>query len=390
MEQITSDDGVKNIIETLNYFYSGNEIQKAFDAIDDLMHFQCTPGLSIEQFIMMFQLKVNKVKSTDTVLSDGLLGYVLLKAANLSDFNNNLVKATCNQLTYENVKTQLQKIGLRKVNVDQVVFDISSHDLNIIKKFNSGQNKHCDLPGQKFNMNRGEHIRRDKSRHSHGFLNRHKFFNCPHASTEFRNKETSSSSFTFIGVEDVADVAFDKAVLHTGCTRTVAGNVWFQSYFDSLSRNDKSSIRLRTSKRKYTFEDGVVYSCHCAVIPVYVGNLRFTINVDIINCNVPLILARDALQQLSARIQRGSSTITVHGITLPLTISRSGHMCLQVGRPLDLTHEETKKVLYRILSSSENGGGVNVKDQARKLHLQFCHRPANHLIDFLKHVDASN
>ena len=112
VEQIICDDGVQNIVETLNSFYCGDEIQKAFDAIDNLMHFKCTPDLSIEDFIMMFQLKVNRVKSTGTVLSDGILGYLLLKAANLSDNNHNIVKATCNELTYGNVKTQLKKICL--------------------------------------------------------------------------------------------------------------------------------------------------------------------------------------------------------------------------------------------------------------------------------------
>ena len=83
VEQICCEVGIENILKTLDYFYSENDIHKAFDAIDDLMNFKCILGITIETFIAKFQLKVNWVKSTGTVLSDGVLAYALLKAANL-------------------------------------------------------------------------------------------------------------------------------------------------------------------------------------------------------------------------------------------------------------------------------------------------------------------
>ena len=64
VEKISCDHGVKNIIETLNHFYCGNPLQKAFNALDDLMQFKYSSDSTTENFLMMFQLKVNQVKAT--------------------------------------------------------------------------------------------------------------------------------------------------------------------------------------------------------------------------------------------------------------------------------------------------------------------------------------
>ena len=62
VEGITAQDGVDSIIATLDRFYMGNATQNAFNAIDDLINYKCDDQTSMEQFIVNFQLKVNKVK----------------------------------------------------------------------------------------------------------------------------------------------------------------------------------------------------------------------------------------------------------------------------------------------------------------------------------------
>ena len=114
VEQITDEEGVKNILQTLDCFYLGNETQNAFNVIDELLNFKCKPDITVENFIIEFQLKVNKVKANGTKLSDGILGYALLKAANLPSDKHDMVKATCDELNYKNVKSQIEKIGLSK------------------------------------------------------------------------------------------------------------------------------------------------------------------------------------------------------------------------------------------------------------------------------------
>ena len=124
--EITADEGVKNIIKTLDNFFLGNETQNAYTAMDDLMKYKCDPDMSMENFIVEFQLKVNKVKVSGTNLSDGVLGYTLLNCANLPEDKHDMIKATCNELSYKNVKAQLEKVGFRKSNGQKFKFSGSS------------------------------------------------------------------------------------------------------------------------------------------------------------------------------------------------------------------------------------------------------------------------
>ena len=73
--EISCEQEVQNIIEILNHFYYGNQLQKAYNALDDLLQFKHSPEQTTENFLTMFQLKVNQVKATGTQLSDGVLGY---------------------------------------------------------------------------------------------------------------------------------------------------------------------------------------------------------------------------------------------------------------------------------------------------------------------------
>ena len=184
----------------------------------------------------------------------------------------------------------------------------------------------------------------------------------------------------------------DKAVIDTGCPHTVAGSTWFQSYITTLSHKDKSSIKVLKSQNKFRFGDGVLYpSIHCVIIPIYIGSSRHTLRVDVVTCNIPLLLSRETLKRGSAKIDVGSATMNILGKNVPLVISSSGHMCLKIGRPLDLNNDETRKVLSRVLFTSPmNGLGLDLKNKARKLHLQFCHPPAGRLIDLVKQAGTND
>ena len=112
--EITHEDGIDNILQTLDNFYMGNETKNAFAAIDELLQYKCNRDDTMEQFIIQFQLIVNRVKASGTKLSEGILGYTLLSSANLSEEKQDMVKATCDVVTFRKVKAQLEKIGFGK------------------------------------------------------------------------------------------------------------------------------------------------------------------------------------------------------------------------------------------------------------------------------------
>ena len=103
---------MNNILKTLDEFFLDNEVKNAFEAQDELVKYRRKTNTSFKEFLVEFNLKVNKVKLSGTELSDGVLGYMLLNCANLSAEKENMIRATCNKLDVKSVKSQLEKIAL--------------------------------------------------------------------------------------------------------------------------------------------------------------------------------------------------------------------------------------------------------------------------------------
>ncbi len=180
------------------------------------------------------------------------------------------------------------------------------------------------------------------------------------------------------------------AIVDTGCPYTVTGDSWLKSYVNTLSRKDRQSIRTYKSNNRFRFGSGKVYpSEYHIVIPIYVGHSRYKLGVDVVKCNVPLLFSRDTLKRAKAKIDIELSSICFLGNNIPLSISSSGHLCLQISRPLENSNTETQKVLSRVLFSSPMVGiGSDIKNKAKKLHIQFCHPTADRLITLIKNAGA--
>lgn len=156
--QITASEGVKNITDTLDKFFIGNVTQNAYSVIDDFFVYKRPVETTMENFIIEFQLKVNKIKSTGTTLSDEILGYALLKAANLSDEKHSMCRATCSDMKFLTVKTQLEKVG----------FDSNTKLHNFSSNSNSGPSNvkvencfYSDFPDSAINHNYSENVSDD-------------------------------------------------------------------------------------------------------------------------------------------------------------------------------------------------------------------------------------
>lgn len=174
--QIICDDGVKNISEKLDEFFIGDKVQNAFTANDDFMKFRRDPNMNLEQFLIEFKLRQNKVAAAGTTLSDGVLGYILLQCANLPSDKVEIVKATCTDLTYQNVKAQLSKIGLGKSlssNHDTMKYSGPSttkqHDFSQIKTEHT-------LYGQQYNTESSDDDHIDSYYSRRSFNNKQSFF----------------------------------------------------------------------------------------------------------------------------------------------------------------------------------------------------------------------
>ena len=86
-----------------------DETLQKFEVFDEFDSYRHSPETPINEFLHKFDLLYNKLNSYGTTISDDLLGYKLLKAANLSSDHEKLAKATC-ELKYASMSEQLKKI----------------------------------------------------------------------------------------------------------------------------------------------------------------------------------------------------------------------------------------------------------------------------------------
>ena len=77
-------------------------------------------------------------------------------------------------------------------------------------------------------------------------------------------------------IEEVHTVeALGKGLLHSGCSRTVAGQVWYDEYVNTLSEEDRQRLIEDDSKSIFMFGDGVeTKSLKCVSVPVFIGKKR--------------------------------------------------------------------------------------------------------------------
>ena len=109
VKEIAKDDGVETIIQTLHEIFLKDETTRAFCAFRDFVEYRHGSGESYTKFILEFEKRYREVKKYDLTLNDKVQAYFLLKAANLSDDHEYLVRTT-SVLTYKDMKEQLQKV----------------------------------------------------------------------------------------------------------------------------------------------------------------------------------------------------------------------------------------------------------------------------------------
>ena len=328
VSQIVTENGVKNIIDILDQFLPGNETINAYMAIDDLIHFKCNENSSLQQFLMEFQIKLNKVKASGTVLSEGILGYMLLSAANLPENKNDLIKAMCEELSYKNVMNQLKKVGLFQSQVKNLNHSFRDNSQNSRIKYSSrpsGENiplyYNCEKNSQRcsnqsFEGKKVYNLRKNPSRldqvtNKKPRMNATLHFgrakecsfckcvyhwkdDCPNktstgvksvnvpvkkssrnsstvGNTKFnsRNVVLYTSNSDPVQLHQLNHETLGHAVVDTGCPRTVAGDEWLNIYVSSLSRKDRLSIRMKQSVNKFCFGDGKLYYSECSVVCTY-------------------------------------------------------------------------------------------------------------------------
>ena len=121
---LSSDSGVKRILEKLNTIYKKDELHEKFQDLENFESYKRSENSSIQEFLVEFDQRFNKLRRHQTTISEDLLGFKLLKSANLSDHHEQLIKATISCIDYENIKKKIKSIFSNECHLPSIESDI--------------------------------------------------------------------------------------------------------------------------------------------------------------------------------------------------------------------------------------------------------------------------
>ena len=387
--ELSADDGVKKLIAKLDGIFLQDKGSRQFASFRELYNLRREDGVKFEDFISNFEHTYFKFKNNDMVLPDSVIAFMLLAASNLTEKDAKLVMSAVPDVKYDAMKAAIKRIfgGTVKdsCNPDMKIEPV----FEAAEVYYSNSYGHRGW-GSKQNYgktNRGSHFRGQGRGHHRGFVSGssrggrrlnpvdregnvskcricdskfHWASKCPDAFENIKesnlvsdNKEPFGHTFEtgddsaivhlslFIGYTDGDkknnDSKLDQlvkdsscsALLDSGCSKTVCGQKWLDSYIGTLSDFDRGCIREKPSDSSFTFGDSSrEKSIKRVILPCYIGSRRSEIECDVVKCNIPLLLGKPSMQKGKMCLNFANDTLFVAGESVNLKCSSSGHYLL--------------------------------------------------------------
>ena len=121
VDKLKTDDGVKTIVETLDKLYLQDKAESGFQAFDSFIKFRRPASMSIKDYVLDFNIRYSKLKCHDMALPEGVLAYTLLTCCNLNSQQEQICRTTCKDLTFKDMKQQIERIALSNQQNDGVI-----------------------------------------------------------------------------------------------------------------------------------------------------------------------------------------------------------------------------------------------------------------------------
>ncbi len=124
-----------------------------------------------------------------------------------------------------------------------------------------------------------------------------------------------------------------KAVLDSGCGKTIIGEKTLENFKEILSKHGISTIPLVEENNLFRFGNGACEtSTVVASLPICLGGRRGTVKAAIVKGEAPLLLSRPAMKSLQAKLDFDADQIVLFEgrQALPLEINEAGQYTLDV------------------------------------------------------------
>ena len=402
-EEIGGNTGYDKIIEQLDNVYLKDETSRMFCALKNFYDFRREGGMDFSAFIIEYERLYHKLKVTKIgELPTELQAFFLLKAANMTPDSEKLARATA-KLEYKDMRDKIMKIF-----GDPGVLDADDMVPQVKEEVNYGHgfdNRHRGR-GPARGTGRGN-FRSDRaeapgnSGGSGSFRGQMKCYacdspdhfvrQCPHKQNIRRRtyEQQMNVHITLLNSRpgekqhSLLGESFGKAVLDSGCSKTVAGRVWMDEFVRVLPDALRYKVHEKKGSSVFRFGDGKeTSSLVLKTIPVVVGSKNVFLDVDIVDNDIPLLLSKGAMKELGMKIDFKRDVVVLEDEEeVDLHCTTTGHYCM----PLNNFCIDSKYVNFVFhLQTLQQLNPREKKQKAAKLHIQFSHATEEKLLKLLR------
>lgn len=168
----------------------------------------------------------------------------------------------------------------------------------------------------------------------------------------------------------------NKAVLDSGASKTVAGEVWYSCYLESLDDAVRATVKELPSDLMFSgIGAGKLEALKKVIIPARIGTRDMLLEVHIVNQDIPLLLSLQSMKGMGMILNTNTDMATMNGIDHQLQFTTNGHYTIPI-------KEEKAAHIFLVTTDDEK--------KAEKLHKRFAHAHSTKIIKLLKSAGAES
>ena len=104
-------------------------------------------------------------------------------------------------------------------------------------------------------------------------------------------------------------------------------------------------------------------------LPSVLAGKKVLIETDVVKCDIPLLLSKEAMKKASMQIDFKNDTVIIFGERNKLLLTSTGHYCVPISKQPDNSQIQDSFIFHTDASCDQN----EKLRKAKKLHSQFSH-----------------
>ena len=238
--------------------------------------------------------------------------------------------------------------------------------------------------------------RRSSFRESRNSSNEVNYVNNSEYNFDERNQNVDNSHFDLQGSDNSSDLKREfievvynegnhdidpfKAIIDSGCPKTVTGRPWLDAFIEGI----KGDLKIKRTKENERFKFGpsqIFTSTENYELKVVIGNLNEVIRVSVVDADIPLLLGLDYQRKWGIILDIGKNELFIRksGETFPISSSSNYWTLLMQGSSL---HEHAHNLVFSV--DLDKLTKAELRKHIVKMHKNLCHKSEEHMVRLFK------